>query len=410
MQSPLCGNSELQPSGGMGRKLSCVVYVLACRQDPVEKIPTAWEHPSIASTFISSLRFLLIYLRSTHPSLILCEDALHPLSLDVLRSRKTNAATLALTAPPAQGQAWGRWPDQQRQPPSVDNYYTPMDISGIVQSSYDSRAASSAPMNRAMAAPQYVPHPPYSAAPAEGMVLPQQEMPAHHHPFNFNSFPNASINILVSGLPDSSYLQTRLPPRLAQPGVDGRRSYAPNSHQAYVDDYHSQTPPIKPEPLWSPTAESTASMTSKSTSASSRVLDPEPVEVTFDTEVDTLMKAIQAKSQVAPPSQQPSNPTQRASQNFHYVHGAGAAGAVQDGKEDSQDDSKNGKRRYQCQVKNCMKSFYQKTHLDIHERAHTGIKPYVSAIMLSKQRIELISVFRLVRNPVAAVAFPSWAT
>ena len=343
------------------------------------------EHPSIASTFISSLRILLIYLRSTQTSLILCEDALHPLSLDVLRERKTNAATLALTAPPAQGQAWERWPDQQRQLPSVDNYYTPMDISGMVQSSYDSRANSSAPMNRAMAAPQYVPHPPYSAAPAEGMVLPQQEMPAHHHPFNFNSFPNASINILVSGLPDSSYIQTRLPPRLAQPGVDGRRSYAPNSHQAYVDDYHSQTPPIKPEPLWSPTAESTASMTSKSTSASSRVLDPEPVEVTFDTEVDTLMKAIQAKSQVAPPSQQPSNPTQRASQNSHYVHGAGAAGTVQDGKDDSQDDSKTGKRRYQCQVKNCMKSFYQKTHLDIHERAHTGIKPYVSAIMLSRE-------------------------
>jgi hypothetical protein len=286
---------------------------------------------------------------------------------------------VALTAP-APGQAWGRWPEQ-RQHPSVDSYYAPMHITGSVHSSYDSRAPSSAPMTRAMAAPQYISHPPYSAAAADSMALPHQEMPIHHHPFNFNSFPNASINILVSGLPES-YIQARPLPRLAHPGVDGRRSYTPGGHQSYVDDFNSQTPPIKPEPLWSPSADSPVSGARKSENTSRRVPDPQSAEVSFDTEVDTLMKAIQAKSQTTQASQSPSE--QAASygspQPSRYGQAAGAVGSAQDSKEELQDDSKNGKRRYQCQVKSCMKSFYQKTHLDIHERAHTGIKPYVSTL------------------------------
>lgn len=35
------------------------------------------------------------------------------------------------------------------------------------------------------------------------------------------------------------------------------------------------------------------------------------------------------------------------------------------------------KKRYQCSMEGCHKVFYQKTHLDIHTRAHTGVKPFV---------------------------------
>ncbi|OCK97566.1 uncharacterized protein K441DRAFT_546672 [Cenococcum geophilum 1.58] len=35
------------------------------------------------------------------------------------------------------------------------------------------------------------------------------------------------------------------------------------------------------------------------------------------------------------------------------------------------------KRRYQCNMPDCYKSFYQKTHLEIHTRAHTGVKPFL---------------------------------
>jgi uncharacterized Zn-finger protein len=36
------------------------------------------------------------------------------------------------------------------------------------------------------------------------------------------------------------------------------------------------------------------------------------------------------------------------------------------------------RKRYQCSMPGCHKSFFQKTHLEIHTRAHTGVKPFVS--------------------------------
>lgn len=41
------------------------------------------------------------------------------------------------------------------------------------------------------------------------------------------------------------------------------------------------------------------------------------------------------------------------------------------------------KRKYTCTLPHCGKSFAQKTHLDIHIRAHTGDKPFVSLLLLS---------------------------
>ena len=39
------------------------------------------------------------------------------------------------------------------------------------------------------------------------------------------------------------------------------------------------------------------------------------------------------------------------------------------------------RKRYQCNMPGCNKSFYQKTHLEIHVRAHTGAKPFVSSFL-----------------------------
>jgi len=35
------------------------------------------------------------------------------------------------------------------------------------------------------------------------------------------------------------------------------------------------------------------------------------------------------------------------------------------------------RKKYQCHVPSCAKVFFQKTHLEIHVRAHTGYKPFV---------------------------------
>jgi hypothetical protein len=46
-------------------------------------------------------------------------------------------------------------------------------------------------------------------------------------------------------------------------------------------------------------------------------------------------------------------------------------------KENGDKPSQKPRKRYQCNMPGCNKSFYQKTHLEIHVRAHTGAKPFV---------------------------------
>jgi len=70
----------------------------------------------------------------------------------------------------------------------------------------------------------------------------------------------------------------------------------------------------------------------------------------FTTDIDTLMRAIQARKTTTPPLQEP--------------------------KDEEARNSLRNRKRYQCSIANCNKSFFQKTHLDIHIRAHTGAKPF----------------------------------
>lgn len=92
------------------------------------------------------------------------------------------------------------------------------------------------------------------------------------------------------------------------------------------------------------------------------------------TDVDTLMRAIQTKpgnyslrgpSPVAyQPSSRPySNPPEQRirSQSLGIRNGGFRS-----------------RKKYQCHVPSCGKVFFQKTHLEIHARAHTGHKPFVS--------------------------------
>lgn len=94
--------------------------------------------------------------------------------------------------------------------------------------------------------------------------------------------------------------------------------------------------------------------------------------INFSTDVDTLMRAIQAKSSAAQRPQQP---------KVHHHHQPSIAPIVDTHatvKEEEPKPNQKPKKRYQCSMPDCHKSFYQKTHLEIHTRAHTGVKPFVS--------------------------------
>ncbi|PTU18684.1 hypothetical protein P175DRAFT_0484041 [Aspergillus ochraceoroseus IBT 24754] len=106
-------------------------------------------------------------------------------------------------------------------------------------------------------------------------------------------------------------------------------------------------------------------------------------EVEFSTEVDILMKAIQAKGvaqpaapmQSLPPLQRLTHPV-APTYSQPYIPPAAAnprsVGIAED------PPSRSGKKRkYVCTLPQCGKSFAQKTHLDIHMRAHTGDKPFI---------------------------------
>ena len=100
-----------------------------------------------------------------------------------------NTATLEATVQ-APGQAWGRWPEQNYQP--IETYYT-MDISGLVQS-YDSRAASSAALTRAIMAPNYMLVHAFNGAPSNNMVVAHPQM-RQNNPFSFA--PGAGQNGII---------------------------------------------------------------------------------------------------------------------------------------------------------------------------------------------------------------------
>ncbi|PYH48292.1 C2H2-type zinc finger protein [Aspergillus saccharolyticus JOP 1030-1] len=109
---------------------------------------------------------------------------------------------------------------------------------------------------------------------------------------------------------------------------------------------------------------------------------PCPNEIEFSTEVDILMKAIQSKAsahsggvQLLPPLQQLTHGGNQAFSHSYSIPPSSSPRCTT--KVDDQPSRTGKKRKYACTLPYCGKSFAQKTHLDIHMRAHTGDKPFV---------------------------------
>ncbi|KAK5787506.1 hypothetical protein VI817_010003 [Penicillium citrinum] len=99
----------------------------------------------------------------------------------------------------------------------------------------------------------------------------------------------------------------------------------------------------------------------------------------FSTEVDVLMKAIQAKpSTSSSPVQQSLPPLQQLAPPGYPSYSMSPPQCLLSN--EGQLSRSGKKRKYTCTLPNCGKSFAQKTHLDIHTRAHTGDKPFNSQI------------------------------
>ena len=99
------------------------------------------------------------------------------------------------------------------------------------------------------------------------------------------------------------------------------------------------------------------------------------VQANGKTDVDTLMKAIQEKDA------DPANASLQMARVSSSTRASSQSTMAATSKESGSSQGSRLKKKYQCHLPSCAKRFFQKTHLEIHMRAHTGYKPFVSFLI-----------------------------
>ncbi|KAK4501299.1 hypothetical protein PRZ48_007106 [Zasmidium cellare] len=157
---------------------------------------------------------------------------------------------------------------------------------------------------------------------------------------NNNGFNNATFGNLTFPAP----IVTN-PQAMQQPVMIRNESYSSvTSSEPFIKSEDQS--PINPSQVFFDATQYASSPESQPPSDASEETKP----AVFSTDIDTLMRAIQSKTE--PHEQRKDKPKAEPSVS-------------------------KPKKRYQCDVPDCGKAFYQKTHLEIHSRAHSGIKPFL---------------------------------
>ena len=103
--------------------------------------------------------------------------------------------------------------------------------------------------------------------------------------------------------------------------------------------------------------------------------------------VDTLVRTIQLKSQ------RPSRyPCRSSNTNASSPSSTSEPKAVLSQHKGCSVGRRRNRKSYECSMPSCNKTFYQKAHLEIHIRAHTGFKPFVRVDQQGK-RVFLLKLF-----------------
>lgn len=139
--------------------------------------------------------------------------------------------------------------------------------------------------------------------------------------------------------------------------------------EAHLSACGSRSPSVKSEAQTSIT--STSSQRRNSRSIVSNFSSATGSAVDFYTGVDTLMKTIQAKPEsetTVRNAEKPASPEAEIKQEKLSTNIKAEGTQTKE------------RKVYFCAVPGCGKTFKQKTHLDIHRRAHTGDKPYMCSL------------------------------
>lgn len=134
-------------------------------------------------------------------------------------------------------------------------------------------------------------------------------------------------------------------------------------------------------------------------------------DATFTTDVDTLMRAIQIKSAVSAQSSYVSRGDDSSTDRCQEWDGCLTKAHLDFGSLNVAGWTESQPRRtYGCDVGSCAKYFFQKTHLEIHMRAHTGYKPFVSMGPITRymEQTNAVVLPSTAKNCLADNAFRSW--
>ncbi|KAK0652245.1 hypothetical protein B0T16DRAFT_426813 [Cercophora newfieldiana] len=273
-------------------------------------------------------------------------------SVEVPLPRHTTGK-LALTAQPAPPASWARWPQHH---PSAD--YVVMEP-GMMP--FDMRSMTSHSSLRS--ASQYYPNAPLPTAP-----LPNMTTPTYQPPVPYGAYPSftpaPTVDVQFKQEPEQYHQHAER--------TDLRFISAEPEHEKVrpVQDSRETKLPVGGNRSPSVKSETQGSYTSSDSRRGSRSITSNfstTSAIDFNTDVDTLMKAIQAKSD-----------TETILKNAETKS---ASPEVEIKLENvySPAETKDAKKTkvFYCDIPGCPKTFTQKTHLEIHRRAHTGDKPYM---------------------------------
>ncbi|KAK0664439.1 hypothetical protein QBC41DRAFT_20843 [Cercophora samala] len=252
---------------------------------------------------------------------------------------------------------WSRWP--QHHPTGGDYAMVEHNVMP-----YESRQTTAAPPQRPPLASQYFSSTPFSLAPITNSVpAPQYQPPVTYS--GYHSY--APSPVLGSPFRAHPYPEQQTRVMSVESGLV-RGSVTPSVGHSPVQE--SRSPSVKAERQLSVTTE--ASLPCKTIEANLPVAGQQTHE--FHTPLDTLMKAVQAKAEKS--SEAKTEASETETQDRGLPSSAQAQGEVLTRTRRSASGTTAPVKRYACGIAGCSKMFSQKTHLDIHRRAHTGESPY----------------------------------
>ncbi|KAI3324968.1 hypothetical protein HD806DRAFT_461199 [Xylariaceae sp. AK1471] len=203
----------------------------------------------------------------------------------------------------------------------------------------------------------------YSMAPMMTMPAPQHPI---HNGFVYDSYAPEATNSVAP--PSNQYLAERPLLDMGSLRFHGLPEHLEGTNHLPAKQ-PSRSPVIKSEPQPSDNAKDSKVTTANTAEGQAQ----EPV---FSTSIDQLLKVIQEKSdrpEVDIPATRPSKT--RAGNGSARV-----AGCRRKRKADNASEAELKDKPYVCRWKKCRRRFPQITHLNIHERRHTGERPHVRTL------------------------------